>query len=73
MAADLRINRSLRRSDFPATIWAFRSDDHTWCWAVTIFAPRDDSLVPLFVPPLAKIEGVPIDVKVLTAGQQGLR
>lgn len=66
----LTINRSLAREDFPFTLVVYRSDDHAWCWAVTLLAPPGDALVPLYVPPLAVHEGVPVWVQTTTAQGQ---
>jgi hypothetical protein len=61
------INRSLRRADFPVTMWAVRSDNDQPVWGVTLMAPPGNVLVPLRVPPVATWVGVPVDIITKTA------
>ena len=57
----------LHAADFPVELRGLRADTREVVWAVTLLRPPRGTRAPLFVPPLARWEGVAIFVEVITA------
>ena len=66
-----KATHDLAAADYPVTLRALRADNLAVVWAVTLLCPPRGQRAPLYVPPLARWEGVPIFVEVTTA--QGVR
>lgn len=59
---DDTVTRDLDPEEFPMTIIARLFTTQDVVWAVTILRPPSRTRVPLYIPPLAKIFGGPIEV-----------
>lgn len=49
---------------FPVRLEAFRADTKEIVWFATVDQPKGDALSPLYIPPLAKIHGCRIGIRI---------